>query len=88
MESESNSNLGLFNFLSLDVNVAFGKMVTYQGIDATKSDTLMTDGMVDSASVEFAAECAMLGKSSPYFSVDLGESYPIRVVGIYGKIGD
>lgn len=71
----------------LDLNVAFGKTVTYTGTSGTVSDTYMTDGLIDSEDSVNAAECSTLGKSTAYLSVDLGEDLPVRVVGIFGKRG-
>lgn len=75
-----------------DINVAYGKTVTYTALDATRtvevSDTLMTDALVDSEDPVNTADCPSLTRNGgAYLSVNLGESLPVRVVGIFGKKG-
>ena len=78
---------------STDVNVAYGKTVNYAALDMSSrlvemSDILMTDSLVDSEDPMNAAECPALAKGGgAYLIVNLGENYPVRVVGIFGKKG-
>ena len=75
------------------MNVAYGKTVNYAALDMSSrlmemSDILMTDGLVDSEDPMNAAECPALAKGGgAYLTVNLGENYPVRVVGIFGKKG-
>jgi hypothetical protein len=75
-----------------DINVAYGKTVTYTALDTTRTvevvDTLMTDALVDSEDPVNTADCPSLTRNGgAYLSVNLGESLPVRVVGIFGKKG-
>ena len=74
------------------MNVAYGKTVTYASIDMSRavemSDTLMTDALIDSEDPMNAAECPALARGGgAYFTVNLGEKMPVRVIGIFGKKG-
>ncbi|XP_057370604.1 uncharacterized protein LOC130691648 isoform X2 [Daphnia carinata] len=76
-----------------DLNVAYGKTVNYAGLETSRvvtlSDTLMTDGLIDSEDPLNTAECPSLARGGgAYFTVNLGEEMPVRVVGIFGKKGE
>jgi len=75
-----------------DINVAYGKTVNYLAVDMSRavemSDTLMTDALIDSEDPVNTADCPSLTREGgAYLSVNLGESLPVRVVGIFGKKG-
>jgi len=74
----------------VDLNVAYGKSVTYAANTGTNTGTttntnLLTDGMADSSATINAAECVSLSRSGAYLNLDLGQNYPVRSVTIYGK---
>ena len=72
--------------VNLDVNVAYGKSVTYAANDGTTAYTkLLTDGLADSITPVNTAECVSLSRTGAYFNLDLGQNYPVRSVTIYGK---
>ncbi|KAK4018928.1 hypothetical protein OUZ56_000963 [Daphnia magna] len=76
-----------------DLNVAYGKTVNYAGLETSRvvtlSDTLMTDGLIDSEDPLNSALCPPLARGGgAYFTVNLGEEMPVRVVGIFGKKGE
>lgn len=72
--------------------MAYGKTVNYAGLETSRavilSDTLMTDSLIDSEDPLNTADCPSLSRGGgAYFTVNLGEEMPIRVVGIFGKKG-
>lgn len=89
----TNSMSNRYKKLSLDLNVAYGKTVNYAGLETSRvvtlSDTLMTDGLIDSEDPLNSALCPPLARGGgAYFTVNLGEEMPVRVVGIFGKKGN